>query len=65
MKYICPSCDKEMINNNSDNYECIDCDLYYLTPYKSIKGSLGKRTTPLIFGDFDYCCRVYKLKAFS
>lgn len=73
-QYICPGCDKKMIvakyYNGTDtppDYECINCDLYYLTPYEEVKGNLGhtKDPTTIVTGDFDYCCRVYKLKAFS
>lgn len=64
-KYICPQC-KTLMNYDNDSivYNCESCDISY---YEVIEGLFNLIVYGRVFayGAFEYCCRVYKMKAFK
>ncbi len=66
-KFNCPSCDAEMKLIGTQTMGivvCDSCEIYYdfhhckLSPYARVEES------KLFYGDFETCCRMFKMKAF-
>lgn len=73
-KYNCPGCEKELeYFPQFLGYRCLKCNIYYLlainiaqSPDNQNRFYIGSTIhQPLCHGDFEYCCRVYKLKVFA
>lgn len=71
MKYLCPGCDQLMTDSQwkeiiSNNKICQICELIYDYEDHALftfdHWDFGD--DPIIEGDFEYCRRVYKMKAF-
>lgn len=66
-KYNCPSCDEEIFYDAKfHRYECQICNISYFLPIKiTHKPMFIVGSKVLCYGDFEYCCRIYKLKVFA
>lgn len=71
MRSKCPRCNRFMksssLSDIGGNDMCYKCDLVYdydepgLFTFDSWCSLTGE---PIVKGDFEYCCRIYKMKAF-
>lgn len=61
-EYICPSCSCEITVSTRKRLYCIKCSIVYCleSRYLFIPG-IDK---PLAQGSFEFCCKVFKMKAF-
>lgn len=74
-KYNCPGCEKELeYCSQFLGYRCLECNIFYLlainiAQYPDNQNRFYVDSTvnnePLCYGDFEYCCRIYKLKVFA
>lgn len=67
-KYLCPGCNTVMdYNAETVIYKCDKCFIIYLDELDnhSNNGNFFVEGDLFTNGTFEYCCRVYKLKAFG
>lgn len=80
MEHLCPECnqpmcEREFIYHTSDYY-CNNCDILYSSEFTSsdkiyFKSRLIKNYSNdfkkqlILYGTFEECCRLYKLRVFS